>query len=499
MRNRRFPSRLPLTIFHLLSTRNTSLKSNMPKNPTLQLGRQNMTKKLTVEQLLEKAKKPAKLALAYHPFYEGKIQVMPKCPIRSPKDFAIWYTPGVAAICQAIKENPEEVFRQTNRWNYVAVVSDGTRVLGLGDIGPEAGLPVMEGKALLFKYLGGVDAFPICLGTKNPEEIITACKWLEPTFGGINLEDLSKPKCFHILEETRKRLNIPVWHDDQQGTATVILAGVINALKIVGKKMNEASITMIGVGSANTRTAIVLMRAGVKPGNIMMVDSKGILHPNRKDIEAEKEENPWKWDFCLKTNAEGRTGDVAAALKDIDACVAASKPGPGTIKKKWITNMSTDSIVFACANPIPEIWPWEAKEAGAKIVATGRSDFENQINNSLGFPAIFRGVLDVRAKTVTDDMCIAAGRELAKFAEERGIHEGDIVPRMEEWEVYPREAVACALQSIKDGVARVKPSRNELWDTAVSIIKNARESTEALMKNGLILPPPSEEDVLGNP
>ena len=454
---------------------------------------------MTVEELLAKAKRPAKLAAAYHPFYEGKVQVMPKCAIRTPYDFAIWYTPGVAQPCREIKENPELVFQHTNRWNYVAVVSDGTRVLGLGDIGPEAGLPVMEGKALLFKYLGGVDAFPLCLATKDPDDIVTACKWIEPTFGGINLEDISKPKCFYVLDKAREQLNIPVWHDDQQGTATVILAGLINALKLVGKKMDEAQITMVGVGSANTRTALVLMRAGVKPGNIIMVDSKGILHSNRKDLEAEKEENPWKWDFCLKTNAEGRTGDLALALKGADVCIAASKPGPSTIKKEWITPMATNSIVFACANPIPEIWPWEAKEAGAKIVATGRSDFENQINNSLGFPAIFRGVLDVKATSVTDDMCIAAARELAKFAEDREIHEGDILPRMDEWEVFPHEAVACALESIKEGVARVKLSRQELYDRAVSIIKNARESTAILMKQGLIPPPPSEEKVLGRP
>jgi malate dehydrogenase (oxaloacetate-decarboxylating) len=457
-----------------------------------------MSKRTTVEELLAKAKKPAKLALAYHPFYAGKVQVMPKCAIRTTSDFAIWYTPGVAASCRKIKEEPEQVFQHTNKWNYVAVVSDGTRVLGLGDIGPEAGLPVMEGKALLFKYLGGVDAFPICLGTKDPDEIITACRWLEPTFGGINLEDISKPKCFYILEHVRDQLKIPVWHDDQQGTATVILAGLINALKIAHKKIDEALITLVGVGSANTRTAIVLMRAGVKPENIIVVDTKGILHPNRKDLEAENKANPWKWDFCLKTNGERRTGNTPEALKDVDVCIAASKPGPGTIKKEWISKMATNSIIFACANPVPEIWPWEAKEAGVKIVATGRSDFENQINNSLGFPGIFRGVLDVKATTITDDMCIAAAVELANFAEERGIHEGDIVPRMDEWEVYPRVAVSCALKSIEEGVARVKLSRQELWDRAVSIIKNARESTARLMKEGFIPSPPPEEEILGS-
>jgi malate dehydrogenase (oxaloacetate-decarboxylating) len=466
-------------------------------SPLNKVCKQPMTeKKVTVEQLLEKAKRPAKLALAYHPFYEGKAQIMPKCAIRSPADFAIWYTPGVAASCRKIKDNPEEIWTQTNRANYVAVVSDGTRVLGLGDIGPEAAMPVMEGKALLFKYLGGVDAFPICLNTKDPDEIIHACELIEPTFGGVNLEDISKPKCFYVLDKTREKLNIPVWHDDQQGTATVILAGLLNALKIVGKKPSEALVTLIGVGSANTRTAYVLFRAGFKPGNLTLVDSKGILHAGRPDLEKIAETNPWKYELTQKTNAEGRTGDTAAALKDADAVVAASKPGPGTIKKEWINNMATNSIVFACANPIPEIWPWEAKEAGARIVGTGRSDFPNQINNSLGFPAIFRGVLDVKAKTVTDDMCVAAANELARFAEERGINENDIAPRMEEWEVYPREAVACALQSIKEGVTRIKPSKQELWEKAVAIIKNARESTHILMKQGLIRKPPPEEDIL---
>ncbi|MDI6690743.1 MAG: NADP-dependent malic enzyme [Candidatus Bathyarchaeota archaeon] len=451
-------------------------------------------KKPKVEELLAKAKKPSQLAPPMHKFYEGKVQVMPKCAITSPADFAIWYTPGVAAPCKEIQANSEKSFELTNRWNYVAVVSDGTRVLGLGDIGPEAAMPVMEGKALLFKYLGGVDAFPICLKTKDPEEIIRACELIEPSFGGINLEDIEKPKCFYVLEKARERLQIPVWHDDQQGTATVILAGLINAFKIVGKDPKKSMITLIGAGSANIRTAYVLIRWGMKPGNVIMVDTKGIIHAGRKDIT--KEEDPWKYDLAQKTNAEGRTGDIADAFKGVDAVVAASKPGPDTIKKEWIRTMADNAIVFACANPIPEIWPWEAKEAGARIVATGRSDFPNQVNNSLGFPAIFRGVLDVKAKTVTDDMCIAAAQELAEFAEERGMHEEDILPRMEEWEVYPREAVACALKSIDQGVARVKPSRKELYERAATIIKNARDSLEALMKKGLIKPPPPEKELL---
>jgi malate dehydrogenase (oxaloacetate-decarboxylating) len=451
-------------------------------------------RKPTVEELLAKAKKPSLLAPPLHRFYEGKVQIMPKCVVSSAADFAIWYTPGVAAVCKEINANVDKSFELTNRWNYVAVVSDGTRVLGLGDIGPEAAMPVMEGKALLFKYLGGVDAFPICLKTKNKEEIVKTCDLIQPTFGGINLEDIEKPKCFYVLEKAREKLNIPVWHDDQQGTATVILAGLMNAFKIVGKDPKKALITLVGAGAANLRTAYVLIRWGIKPGNIMMADTKGVVYPGRKDIL--KDQDPWKYELAQKTNAEGRTGDIAQAFKGVDAVVAASKPGPDTIKKEWIKTMADDSILFACANPIPEIWPWEAKEAGARIVATGRSDFPNQVNNSLGFPAIFRGVLDVRAKTVTDDMCIAAAQELARYAEERGMHEEDILPRMEEWEVFPREAVACAMKSIDEGTARIKPSRKELHEKATAIIQNARESLKLLMKQGLIKPMPPEEKLL---
>ena len=450
--------------------------------------------KPTVEELLAKAKKPAQLSSGMHRFYEGKMQVIPKCAIRSTDDFAIWYTPGVAAPCREIQSDPDKSFELTNRWNYVAVVTDGTRVLGLGDIGPEAALPVMEGKALLFKYLGGVDAFPICLRTKDPDEIVKICKALEPSFGGINLEDIEKPKCFHVLEKAREQMQVPVWHDDQQGTATVILAGLINAFKIVGKKPKESLISLVGSGAANIRTAYVLMKWGVKPGNIILADSKGVIHKGRADII--QTEDPWKYDVTQKTNGEGRTGDITEAFKGVDAVVAASKPGPNTIKKEWIKTMANDAIIFACANPIPEIWPWDAEDAGARIVATGRSDFPNQVNNSLGFPAIFRGVLDVKAKTITDDMCIAAATELADYAEERGMSEKDILPRMDEWEVFPREAVACALKSIEQGVARIKPSRQELYERASAIIRNARESTELLMTHGLIKQPPSEADLL---
>jgi malate dehydrogenase (oxaloacetate-decarboxylating) len=444
-------------------------------------------KKPTVKELLAKAEKPGKDAMRLHPFYHGKIEVVPKCIIRNFEDFGIWYTPGVAQPCRAIKENKNLVYDMTNKWNNVAVVSDGTRVLGLGDIGPEAGLPVMEGKALLFKYLGGVDAFPICLKTKDADEIIRTVKILQPSFGGINLEDIEQPKCFRILETLRKECEIPVWHDDQQGTAAIILAGLINAVKIVGKKLDEIQVAMIGAGAANICAARIMMVAGVKPGNILMVDSKGILNPQRTEL---KENYREKWEMCIKTNSEQKSGDAADAMKNADVCIAASKPGPGTIKLEWVKDMADDSIVFACANPVPEIWPWEAKEAGAKIFATGRSDFPNQVNNSLGFPGIFRGTLDVRAKTITDEMCVEAAKALAECAEDKGLREDYIIPDMDDWEVFPKEATAVAMKAIEQGIARKKLSRNEEYENAMSIIKRARDTSKMLMEKGFIKPAP---------
>src|SRR5436305_4377620 len=245
--------------------------------------------------------------MKYHPFYQGKIEIAPKVPVHSYDDFAIWYTPGVADPCKEIQKNPDSVYDSTNKWNSIAIVTDGTRVLGLGDIGPEAGLPVMEGKSLLFKYLGGVDAYPICLGTKRSEDIENTVRWLQPSFGGINLEDISQPKCFDILDALRVDLRIPVWHDDQQGTGTVVCAGLINALKVVGKRIGNASICMLGAGAANIAVARLIMKAGVSPGNIIMVDSKGILNRERTELE---EEYHAKWQIALKTDSEGRTGGL---------------------------------------------------------------------------------------------------------------------------------------------------------------------------------------------
>jgi len=447
---------------------------------------------LTKEELLAKAKKPAQDAMKLHPFYKGKVQVMSKCAVRDFNDFAIWYTPGVAAPCRAIQAEPELVYEHTNKANCIAVVSDGTRVLGLGDIGPEAGLPVMEGKALLFKYLGGVDAVPICLKTKDPDEFIHTVKLLEPSFGGINLEDISQPKCFKILDALRAEMNIPVWHDDQQGTATVLLAGLINALKIVGKEMGKIKIAMVGVGAANVATYRLLKASGVDLGGIVACDSKGTLHPGRSDIEERQEEFVDKWRICHETNAERIVGGVAEAMRGADLMIAFSRPGPGTIKPEWVAGMAEDSLVFPCANPIPEIWPWEAKEAGARIVGTGRSDFPNQLNNSLGFPGIFRGTLDVRAETITDEMALAAAHELANCAEERGIDEENIAPNMDEWEVYPREAVAAAMKAQEQGIARLSKTREQLYEEASAIIKQAREATQCLMREGFIAAAPED-------
>ncbi|OYD16607.1 malate dehydrogenase [candidate division WOR-3 bacterium JGI_Cruoil_03_51_56] len=433
--------------------------------------------------MLVKTRKPGEDALVLHPFYRGKIQIVPKCCIRDFQDFGIWYTPGVAKPCLDIKEDVEKSYIHTNRANSVCVLTDGTRVLGLGDIGPEASMPVMEGKALLFKYLGGVDAVPIALRTKDPDEFIRTAKLLEPSFGGFNLEDISQPKCFGILDTLRKEMNVPVWHDDQQGTGAVTYAGLVNAVKVVGKELDKIKVAMFGAGAANIAIARVITKGGVEPGNIIMSDSKGTLHKGRTDLEEKFKE---KWHWANISNAENLKATAADAMRGADVLIALSKSGPGTIKPEWVETMAKDPIVFACANPIPEIWPWEAHEAGARIVATGRSDFPNQVNNSLGFPGIFRGALDVNAKTITDEMCIAAALELAKVAEDRGLKPDYLIPTMDDWEVFPREAVAVGMKAMEQGVARITMTRDELMKTATAKIKASRDLVQNMMKQGFI-------------
>lgn len=441
---------------------------------------------VTKEELLAKAKKPAADALRLHPYYHGKVQTALRCRVRDFNDFAIWYTPGVAAPCKAIQADPELVYEHTHKWNTLAVISDGTRVLGLGDIGPKAGLPVMEGKALLYKYLGGVDAWPVMLDTKDPDKIIETVLTISPGFGGVNLEDISQPKCFRILDTLRERAEIPIWHDDQQGSALVVLAGLINALKVVGKQLSEVSIAFIGAGAAGIATTRLLFASGADPARCRVVDVNGLLYKGRPDIELRKAEFVDMWRLCQITNTEGRQGGIAEALKGADVVIAFSAPGPGTILPEWVRTMAKDPIVFACANPIPEIWPWEAHEAGAAIVATGRSDFPNQVNNSLGFPGLFRGVLDVRARTITDEMCLAVAHALADMASATRLSPDYILPTMDEWELFPREAAAVAVKAVEQGLARMPMTYEEEYRHASAIIKQARDLTQSMMDNGFI-------------
>ena len=448
-------------------------------------------KRVDIDELLQKAQKPSADAMQLHPFYRGKVEMALKCVVRDLDDFSIWYTPGVAAPCKAIQAEPELVYDYTNKWNTVAVISDGTRVLGLGDIGPKAGLPVMEGKALLYKYLGGVDGVAIMLDTKDPDKIIETVLMLQPSFGGVNLEDISQPKCFRILDTLREKAEIPIWHDDQQGTATVTLAGLMNALKLVGKRIEDVSITFVGSGASNVACSRLIFGRGADPTKCTMVDSKGILGPHRRDLEMRRHEYVDKWRLCQITNGDLRQGGVAEAMEGVDVVIALSKPGPDTILPEWVECMNHDAIVFACANPVPEIWPWEALEAGARIVATGRSDFPNQVNNSLGFPGIFRGALDVRAKTITDEMCFAAAEALADFIGD-DLDDEHLLPSMEDWQVFAREAAAVGMKAQEQGVARLTKSYDELYEHALLMIGRSRNLTQMMMEEGFIAPVPEE-------
>jgi len=430
-------------------------------------------------------KSRAKTALQLHRQYHGKMQTMPRCPIRGLEDFSNWYTPGVAAPCREIEKDPALAYEFTNKGNTIAIVTDGSRVLGLGDIGPLAGLPVMEGKALLFKYLGGVDAVPICLDSRNTEEFVNIVKALQPSFGAINLEDIAQPKCFDILEALRDELTIPVWHDDQQGTATVLLAGLTNALKVTGKHLHLIKIVMFGMGAANIAVYELLKASGVNPENIVACDSKGLLHSDRRDIAQRRDEFHRKWQVCGETNPDKLQVDIGLAFDQADVVIAFSQPEPGTIRSEWIKRMASDPVVFACANPQPEIWPEEAKCAGAVIAATGRSDFPNQVNNSLCFPGVFRGVLSVRANAITNEMAIAAADELANVAESKGLSIDYILPRMNEWDAHARVAVVTAQTAVKQGIASRDIADVELIKEIEAIMTNARKSTQVLMDAGL--------------
>ncbi|MFW6019669.1 MAG: NAD(P)-dependent malic enzyme [Bacteroidales bacterium] len=434
------------------------------------------------------------LAATAHHHYKGKIQTLPKAPVPAFNWFNVWYTPGVSKVSTSIRDDNDVSFEMSNRGNLVAVVSDSTRVLGDGDVTPPGGLGVMEGKAFLMKYLGGVDAVPLCVDSKDkngepdPDKIIEFVKMAQHSFGAVNLEDISQPNCYKVLDTLREECDIPVWHDDAQGTACVTLAGLINALKLVKKKISESKIVLFGAGASNTTIARLLITDGADPKNLILFDSKGSLHKDREDIKADKRFYR-KWELCESTNPD-KIKTMEEAMKNADVLISLSKPGPDVIKPEWISAMGDQSIVFTCANPVPEIYPYEAKEAGAHIIATGRGDFPNQVNNSIGFPGILKGALMVRAKGITDTMAIAAAHALADYAEKRGINPENIVPTMDEASVFPEEATAVAMQAIKDGVARRELTYEQAFEIARHDIEEARNATKMLSEQEFIEQPP---------
>ncbi|MCP5515344.1 MAG: NADP-dependent malic enzyme [Spirochaetales bacterium] len=434
------------------------------------------------------------LSLRAHKYYGGKMQTLPRAGVFGFNWFNVWYTPGVSAISTAIRDNNLSSWDLSNRGNYVAVVSDSTRVLGDGDCTPPGGLGVMEGKSFLMKYLGGIDATAICMNSRNkkgehdPDKIIDFVKMIQPSFGAINLEDISQPNCYKVLDTLREECEIPVWHDDAQGTASVTLAGLINALKLAEKDINKVRIVLLGAGAANATIARIIIEAGGDPEKMAIFDSRGSLNRDREDIKADKRFYR-KWELCLKTD-QRKYASAEEAIKGADVLIALSKPGPDTVKPEWISGMAKNAIVFACANPVPEIYPYAAKKAGAFIVATGRGDFPNQVNNSVGFPGILKGALLVRAKKISDGMAIAAARALAGFAEKRGINPDNIIATMEEPGVFPFEAAEVAVQAVKEGLSSVKLTHEEVFRQAEEDIKYSRSITEMMIKNSYIQTPP---------
>lgn len=383
-------------------------------------------------------------SLNLHEERKGKISITSKVKVETRDDLSLAYTPGVAEPCRKIHEDQENVYKYTSKGNLVAVVTDGTAVLGLGDIGPMAGMPVMEGKAILFKEFANVDAFPILVDTKDVDEIVNAVRLIAPTFGGINLEDIGAPRCFEVEEKLKKVVDIPVFHDDQHGTAIVVLAGVINALKVVDKQLKDIKVVINGAGAAGTAIAKLLLSSGVK--NLIAVDKVGILYRGMEKIDDAKEA------LAEITNPYNVKGDLSDALVDADLFVGVS--APGILKPEMVKTMNKDAIIFAMANPTPEIMPDEAKAAGARVVGTGRSDYPNQVNNVLAFPGIFRGALDVRAKEINEEMKLAAAYAIANYIKDEDLNENNVIPSALDKNVAAKVAEAIAKAARDSGVAR---------------------------------------------
>jgi malate dehydrogenase (oxaloacetate-decarboxylating) len=388
----------------------------------------------------------AKESLKLHEQWKGKIEVITTVPVKTKDDLSLAYTPGVAAPCLEIQKDVNKSYDLTRRANLVLVVTDGSAVLGLGDIGPEAGMPVMEGKCVLFKAFGGVDAFPLCIKSHDVDEIVNTIYLISGSFGGVNLEDIAAPRCFEIEKKLKEKCDIPIFHDDQHGTAVITLAGLTNALKIVGKKLDEIKVVMSGAGAASVAISKLLISAGVK--NLTMCDRRGAIYKGRPEGM-----NPVKEEMAQITNPDMIKGSLADALKGADVFIGVS--APGLVTKDMVRSMNKDAIIFACANPTPEIFPDEAKEAGAAVVATGRSDFPNQINNVLAFPGIFRGALDVRASDINEEMKIAAANALAGLVSEDELNADYIIPAAFDERVAPAVAKAVAEAARKSGVARI--------------------------------------------
>ena len=387
----------------------------------------------------------AKESLKLHYELKGKMEITPRAKVDSKEALSLAYTPGVAEPCLVIQKDVEKSYELTRRWNTVAVVTDGTAVLGLGDIGPEAGMPVMEGKCVLFKAFGDVDAIPLCVRTKDVEEIVKTVSLLAGSFGGVNLEDISAPRCFEIEKRLKEVCDIPIFHDDQHGTAVVTLAGLINALKLTGKKIEEVKIVTSGAGAAGIAIIKLLISMGAK--NVIMTDREGAIYQGRENL------NPIKMEMAEITNLSMEKGSLSDVIKNADVFIGVS--APGTLSKEMVKSMAEKPIIFACANPIPEIFPEDAKEAGAAVVSTGRSDFPNQINNVLCFPGIFRGALDVRAKDINDEMKVAAAYAIAELVSDRELNAEYILPAAFDERVKDAVAKAVSEAAKKSGVARV--------------------------------------------